>query len=94
MDDQFRPFRLEQGGDGVAIADVQIDVAEAGQRFFQSIQSRPGRTGRSEEPAAHVIVDADNLPAFSAQQADTGRADQASGTSNQRSHSTIIKCEN
>jgi hypothetical protein len=69
MDDEIRAHLLEQIANRLPGPYVDLNVPVARHSFGQVRSLGHGGTGRSKELLAHVIVDADDLPAFARQPA-------------------------
>ena len=80
MDDEIRPLDGEQIAHALAVADVEIEVAVAGNGIHQVSHHRARRAGRAEELLPHVVIDANHVPALASQQARALGADEPAGS--------------
>ena len=76
VDDERRPFGFEKIAHALSIANVQLHVAIGRQRTDELFHYRTCRARGAEELPAHVVVGADDLPAFRCQQSYAFRTDE------------------
>ena len=64
----------------LAVADIEVEVAVAGNVIHQIAHHCPRRAGRAEELLPHIVIDADDVPTFAGQQARALGADEPAGS--------------
>ena len=82
VDDEVGPLGGEQIADTLAVANIEIQMAVAGNGIHQIADHGAGGAGRAEELLPHIVIDADHVPAFARQQARALGADEPAGSGN------------
>ena len=86
VNNKMRALGLHQVAYALTIAQVEISMAVRPHVGLQALDDRQGGPVRSEKMLPHVIVNPGDGPSPLRQQAHARGADQAAGTSNERSH--------
>ena len=84
------PYSGEQGLDPLAIADVDLAMRVIRDLRFQVAAAPFSRRIVAEELLSHVVVDADNLEALRAEEANSLRANQASRPGNNANLQAVL----
>jgi hypothetical protein len=69
MDDQLRPLDLKQLPNSLPVSDISVVVVVLWIVPPQMVHFRTGGSGETKELAAHIIIDANNLPTLLAKEA-------------------------
>ena len=80
VDDEVGPLGGEQIAHALAVANIEIEVAVAGNGIHQIAHHGAGGARRAEELLPHIVIDADDVPTFAGQQARALGADESAGS--------------
>ena len=86
MNDEIRAFGFEEIAHGLTVANIERMMPEPGDGLLQVGGGFRCGTRGSEIKPAHVVIDADDIPALGREQTYTFRANKTAGTRDQCLH--------